>query len=333
MEQNSFVRKAQNFDWASDQTVYVLAYHRVTDEVAMPLEGLDLVSATPQQFDAQMHLLSQEYNPVTAEKIIIAMDGGKPLPRNAVLITVDDGYRDFKEYIIPITQKYGIRPVLFVPTMFVGKGNFWWDLVPRALNNATVAAVDTPLGHIPLSSKEERYRAWNMISNHLRIEPFGTAMKWVDKFCREIAPNMNEIENETLNWEELREVSRLGADIASHTHSHPILSHIPLDQVRNELRISQDLINQNIGRVLPIFAFPDGRAFAMSKELIPVLRSEGFKLAFTKVGGRANLNKDEPLQLPRIDVYRGLSLAQFHIHLTQIYHFWKSLSKSNSYQA
>ncbi|MFH1634623.1 MAG: polysaccharide deacetylase family protein [Chloroflexota bacterium] len=305
------------------QSLYVLAYHRVIEpDSQMP--GLDMVSATPAQFDAQMQLLAREYHPVTAEDVLNAFDRGTPLPRYAVLVTVDDGYRDFQDTIFPIASRYGIRPVLFVPTQFMGQGYFWWDRLPLALSSARVNEIDTPVGRFSLRTATGQTQALARLSDYVRVQPFEQARQWVEDLCNEIAPDLPDSGHATLDWGELRALARAGVDIASHTHSHPILSHVSLEQARREIRLSQDLIAREIGRVLPIFAFPDGRHHAMNQALLPVLQSEGFRLAFTRIEGRARLDRDEPLQLPRLGVSLPMSLAQFHLHLTPLYDIWKN---------
>ena len=46
--------------------------------------------------------------------------GGTPLPKGAVLITFDDGYRDNLERAAPVLQKHRYPAVQFVPLAYVG---------------------------------------------------------------------------------------------------------------------------------------------------------------------------------------------------------------------
>ncbi len=295
----------------------VLAYHRV-DEVNSSLSQrlyYDLVSATPKQFDEQMRLIAACFNPVSAEDVLNALHGGKPLPAQAVLVTVDDGYRDFKEIIFPIAKKYGVQPVLFVPTAYVGEGVFWWDLLYNAINNTTLTQIDTFIGNFTLQTKAAKLSAFDALANQVRMQSFDKARFEIEKLCSEITPEDKLNVSYTLNWDELRVLSREGVTIAPHTHNHPILSHIPIEKARNEIRTSMNLIKQQIGQLLPVFAYPDGRDYAVNNELAAVLKEERVDIAFTMSDRISRIKQDNPYFFPRLTPFSD-SLPRFHLRLT-----------------
>jgi peptidoglycan/xylan/chitin deacetylase (PgdA/CDA1 family) len=314
---------SQRLDRDADQPLYVLAYHRVAQHNHGSRLDPTLLSASPAQFDDQMRLLAQRYHPVSAEEALKAAEDGAPLPRNAVLVTVDDGYRDFQEAVFPIANRYGIRPILFVPTGFVGRGVFWWDQLYDAIQRTPFPEIPTPLGPLSLRSPEEKKQALERLRAYVKQSPFRSAQREIEALCEEIAPSASPPERATLDWDELRALAQAGVTIAAHTHTHPILSHIPLDQVGDEIRASQRFITQEIGQALPIFAFPDGTAQAFTPEVVSLLGSEGFKLAWTMVEGRTCLRRDDLLRLPRLVVRGAMSLAQFHLRLIPVYDLWK----------
>ena len=315
-EQANILRLTQFPRHEAGNHLIVLAYHRVA-EVDSPLSNrlYDLVSATPRQFDEQMRLLSTCFHPVLAEDVLNALNGGKALPAQAVLVTVDDGYRDFKETIFPITQKYGIYPVLFVPTAYVGDGIFWWDRLFNAITNTNLHQIDTFLGQFSLDGKEAKHIAFDALANHVRMQPFEKALAEIEQLCDSVTSDGNQNIPYTLNWDELRILSKAGATIAPHTHTHPILTHIPIEKARDEVRVSMDLIKQQIGRPLPLFAYPDGRDHAVSKDLAPMLKEEGIEMAFTMSDRISRLKQDDLQLFPRLTPY-SVSLPQFHLRLT-----------------
>jgi peptidoglycan/xylan/chitin deacetylase (PgdA/CDA1 family) len=327
-EASGVIRALQAIGRGGDNPVYVLVYHRVDDPDRKPPIGMNLVSATPAQFEAQMRLIARHYHPITAEDVVNAIARSAPLPADAVLVTVDDGYRDFKDTIFPIAQRYGIRPVLFVPTAFVGEGRFWWDRLFLALEATTAPQTESPVGRLPLRAPAERAAAFNALANYVRQHPsFEQGRAEIETLCESLAPGSGSGERATLDWDELRALARQGATIAAHSHTHPILAHIPLEQARREIRQSQSLIEREIGSALPILAYPDGRSNALNAELPLLFREEGFVVAFTMTNRCAYLKRDPSLQLPRVVVSRRYTLEQFHLYLTPVHQKWTQLKR------
>lgn len=299
----------------SDNWVYVLNYHRVDYPEHHPWLGSNVISTSPEEFQKQMNLISNHYHPVTAKEVINSIRTGTKLPKEATLITVDDGYQDFKEYIHPITHSLGISPILFVATHFVGENIFWWDKLYHIIFSEDRTNIVSDIGRLPLQTSEQKEFALKSLSTHLKQIPFTQAMKWIEEHFNPQDP----IPVYTLGWDELRALSKEGVTIAAHTHTHPILTQISIEEARLEIQKSQQKIQQEIGEALPIFAFPDGKPYATNNDLVQVLSDEGFQIAFTTVEGRANLVQDNPLLLPRLGIWEGLNLGRFHFHLTPIY--------------
>jgi peptidoglycan/xylan/chitin deacetylase (PgdA/CDA1 family) len=299
--------------------LYVLAYHRVDEYAHRPWLDPALISAAPAQFEAQMRLVAERYHPVAAPQVLDALAGRQPLPSDAVLVTVDDGYRDFAEVIFPITERYGIRPVLFVPTAFVGQGLFWWDKLYMAICNCPRPEISTPFGVISLRSPEEKQAGAERLREEVKALSFEAGKQFVHSLYADFAPKGLASEPVTLTWDELRGLARRGVTVAAHTHTHPLLSRIPFAQACEEIRTSQAIIRREIGQTLPIFAFPDGKPEFITPELIEFLRGEGFEFAVTTSEGSAPLTAMNALCFPRIGLWPVHSLAAVHFHLTPVY--------------
>jgi hypothetical protein len=104
----------------------VLMYHKIGDPPAG--SKLKKLWVSKKDFRRQMaYLLDHGHHPVTLAEIARLLDGGKPVPTKAVVITFDDGYRNNLENALPILKEFGFRAVLFVVTNAAGKDNFWHD--------------------------------------------------------------------------------------------------------------------------------------------------------------------------------------------------------------
>jgi peptidoglycan/xylan/chitin deacetylase (PgdA/CDA1 family) len=91
----------------------VLMYHKVNDAPANPL------SVSTRSFREQQAFLAERYRVVALDDVMTSLEGTRPLPPRAVLLTFDDGYRDNLTNAYPVLKEFGHRAVLFAPTDFI----------------------------------------------------------------------------------------------------------------------------------------------------------------------------------------------------------------------
>lgn len=98
------------------QTIPILCYHRFGS-------GAGKLQVTPAVFEAQMDYLAQNrYRVIPLKSLIGFLEGKEPLPRKAVVITIDDGYRSTYDVAYPILKQHGFPATLFLYSDFVGAG-------------------------------------------------------------------------------------------------------------------------------------------------------------------------------------------------------------------
>jgi len=96
------------------QAITILAYHRFGPRASN-------LTVTPAAFEAQMaYLASQGYSVIALDRLPGFLEGREPLPRKAVVITIDDGYRSTFEVAFPILRKHGFHATVFLYSDFVG---------------------------------------------------------------------------------------------------------------------------------------------------------------------------------------------------------------------
>jgi peptidoglycan/xylan/chitin deacetylase (PgdA/CDA1 family) len=61
-----------------------------------------------------------------------------------------------------------------------------------------------------------------------------------------------------LDWSQLAELTELGVEVGSHTHTHPQLDTMRNDAVADEIRCSKGLLEDALGCEVPSFAYPHG---------------------------------------------------------------------------
>src|SRR5262249_7527774 len=87
-----------------------------------------------------------------------------------------------------------------------------------------------------------------------------------------------------LSWADLRKLAAEGFDVGGHTRTHPILSGIPGDRLREEIEGCKEVIEHGIGARIRNFASPNGWRDDYSSEAVAVARA-GYRAAVTSIPG------------------------------------------------
>jgi peptidoglycan/xylan/chitin deacetylase (PgdA/CDA1 family) len=106
------------------QLVPVLCYHHVADRC-------DSSFCTPTSVFAQhMKVLKEEgYTVISTAELSEFLAFRRAIPKKAVVINFDDGYRSTYDIAYPIMKKYGFTATFFIYTSFIGasKNALTWD--------------------------------------------------------------------------------------------------------------------------------------------------------------------------------------------------------------
>lgn len=99
-----------------------------------------------------------------------------------------------------------------------------------------------------------------------------------------------------LAWAELRELAGAGLAVGSHTWSHPDLTRLRVDSVRDELRRSRAALEDRTEVRVPSFCYPRG----LWSQRIEPLVGEVYELAVVGGGGRTSAHRLRPLRIQRV---------------------------------
>lgn len=98
----------------------ILMYHSVSDTVETHRAAYFQVCTSPGQFRGQMEYLRRnQWQGVTLAEGIRRMNAGEDLART-VVITFDDGFRDFYSAAFPILRDLGFNATMYLPTAYIG---------------------------------------------------------------------------------------------------------------------------------------------------------------------------------------------------------------------
>lgn len=115
--------------------------------------GVDL-SVPPQAFEQQMAWLALSgYTTMTMHEFDEVRAGKIGLPEKPIILTFDDGYRDFYTSVFPVLKKYHLKATSFVITGFVGEPAYMtWDMIKEIDRSGLVEVGAHTVTHLDLSA-------------------------------------------------------------------------------------------------------------------------------------------------------------------------------------
>jgi peptidoglycan/xylan/chitin deacetylase (PgdA/CDA1 family) len=267
----------------------ILNYHRIGDAQKTPYDS-DTFSCTADEFDWQVRHLKARFSIVNLESALDIVHGRAKPERTSVLLTFDDGYRDNFDEAFPILRSHGVCATFFLATAFVGTNSLpWWDIVAYIVKTS-------PQGRISLKypapaefdlSPPRRERSIAEIIKLLKT-PAVTDAEWfiggLEKACGSKRP-AGGAQRCFLSWDEAREMQRNGMCFGSHSHTHPILSKLPYAEQLEELRLSREILERELGRAIDTLAYPDGQEQSFNDLTFKALAQARYSTAFSYYSG------------------------------------------------
>ncbi|MBI1818395.1 MAG: polysaccharide deacetylase family protein [Deltaproteobacteria bacterium] len=294
-------------DWISPGAV-ILAYHRIAEPACDP-HGL---TVSPREFAEQMEVLRRYARPMRLHDVVNRLNG-RSLPRDAVAVTLDDGYADNLHAAKPILERFDIPATCFVTTSAIDSPTgFWWDEVARAFLQPTILP---PQLCLTIGGRDYRWSLDTAPIANARAHTFQAVRELVrvaahDEQQRVLAelrawsgvPADSNSDGCTLTLAELQQLAAGElVEIGAHTLTHPVLSTLAPDAQRAEIAGSKHQLEQWLGRPVTSFAYPYGGALAFNATSVTAARAAGFTSACVLDARRARRGAD-PFRLSRVMV-------------------------------
>ena len=144
-----------------------------------------------------------------------------PTPPRPVVLTFDDGFRDFYTAAFPVLQEFGFSATMYLPTAFIQ------DPGPRTNDHGPTTAKH----ELPSRPRPGRQQG-KVSSSH----PF--------------------VGKKFLTWPEVRQLHAAGIEFGSHTVNHPKLVDLDWPEIESEISKSKSEIKHQLGAPVTSFAYP-----------------------------------------------------------------------------
>jgi peptidoglycan/xylan/chitin deacetylase (PgdA/CDA1 family) len=297
----------------------ILAYHRVRelDDADVFDFDINLISASPQQFREQMQLVRQHYDPMSFHDLIVAIDTGRPLPAQPLIVTFDDGYEDNYSVAFPILHELGVPATFFVSTGHIDNGTpYVYDWLVHAICLTTADWLQVPELGID-QALPDTLAGRREVADELLFELKGldaatqtAVISRMEDAWGMPAPRTH-AECRPMTWDQLREMQLAGMEIGSHGVSHRILAKLlPVEMVA-EIRESKQSLERELGVTADVISYPVGGPDAYDERVIAAAKEAGYRMACNYLTGVNRLPSMPHHALRRLHVEREMDLAWF----------------------
>ncbi|HVP11349.1 MAG TPA: polysaccharide deacetylase family protein [Phycisphaerae bacterium] len=291
----------------NDLCINIVAYHSIAQETNVLTAGTDL-RHDPAEFERHLDYLVEHYRPVSLSELVTGLESGRP-PRRAVVITIDDGFADSIRQAAAILFRRRIPATIFPVTSVIGNTDLMWQhklawllanghesLVRDALRAEHYPAIGEGESIVDFTRRCFRADLPDILECVLR-RTGGTG--------RELAGRMRPY----LEPEDIAHADRQFVEFGNHTHTHPVLSALTIEQQRAEIVTARDAIISLAGRPPFALAYPFGLKRHYNTESQRVARETGHRAALD-LRRRINVGRVHPFELSRKPAPRG-SLENF----------------------
>ena len=294
--------------WFNRHRPLVLLYHGVTDHKSFPgIENYHGKHISATDFQRQIRWLKKHFKIVSLKEMENNLEAAADQPLCA--LTFDDGYKNNFDQAFPILQTEAVTATFFLTGNFIEKRQpLWTDRLEFAINHCEQLNLTLNFAGqqqvFSLRRPHEKISANIVINRYLKHCSGKTRLFQLREieeknnlvFSFETAPNYS-----PLSWTEIKIMSRAGMIFGNHTLNHPILSQLSSAEQEKEIYQSQKLIAGRLGTVSH-FAYPNGQSGDWDVETLRILRSLGWRYAWTTNPRRIRPAKEIPLLLPRLTI-------------------------------
>ncbi len=114
--------------WDRSFRVPILVYHSISQEPARGKAKAAKIATDPFTFRQQMRfLITDGWNPAGLSQVVAWLRDGTRPPDKTIIITFDDGLRDFYTHAFPVLQEHSFPATVFLPTDFIGTSRRSFD--------------------------------------------------------------------------------------------------------------------------------------------------------------------------------------------------------------
>jgi len=257
------------------------------------------------EFEKDLDVLLKYNNPIGAEDILICLNENKAFPKNAFLLTFDDGFRESYDVVAPILESKGVPAIFFINPAFINNNALFLRcktslLIHELINSKNNELINQYRNHFNLPGASQ-IKIIEMLKSIKINNPsilddlaFKTGYSFSD-FLKKHQPY--------LTTEQMMSLKKRGFSIGAHSMTHPYYEQLSLLEQMEQTLQSCNFVKEQAGMTNQYFSFPF-KDENISQLLLDELKKSGIDLFF---GLQNQKNEIENKMIHRFNAERSFT--------------------------
>lgn len=274
--------------------VTILTYHHIKGDHDTGGSGV-----TISRFKDQIGKLKKYFHIVPFDELFGALGGEKPMGRNVLGLTFDDGYDDFYRFAYPELVRENLPAMVYLVSHAIEhQVPIWTDRLASIIELS-----DSRELHIKLNGSELCYNISTDAAKKAALSEIKTKLKRVsDQDRKEVLAQLDktyerqlaglEADTNMMNWDQIREMRAHRISFGAHSMTHPILTRLDETDAAAEIEGCKKLIEERLGVPVFDFCYPNGEKEDFNESIKAMVKHAGYRSAATTIFGRNGRNTD-----------------------------------------
>jgi peptidoglycan/xylan/chitin deacetylase (PgdA/CDA1 family) len=266
-------------------TIFML--HHVRPRLDAEFQPNHHLEVEPEFLRAMLaHLRALDVEIVSMDEAHARLSTGN-FARRFACFTLDDGYRDNRDFALPVMREFDAPMTVYVASDFAdGTGRLWWVALERVLAkaNAIEVPIDGMVTRFDTSTPAAKQTAFDRLHDWLRTLPGEHDMqREISALCTQHDVDESGIAHDLcMSWDELKAFANDPlVTIGAHTITHCNLAKQTEATATFEITTSRMRIEAALQRPVSHLAYPYGDRIAAGTREFALAKAAGFKTAVT----------------------------------------------------
>jgi len=276
-----------------ESSLVMLLYHGVTSGPSIGIENFSRKHIDANEFERQMSLIKRKCTVLSIEDVVDIALREQSWPKNPVVVSFDDGFKNNATIAAPILDKFQIPAVFYICAgMIETNCMFWVDQIEDCINLTERYRICIELDSVvtfELGSPEDRIQAVSAIKAFCKKSDVCDKNRILANLMEAtgVTPSFNHATNyKMMSWDEVKSIDRNSLfTIGGHTLYHDSLSAQTAENMRLDIQISLGLLEYNLQHSVKHYAYPEGQAYDYHQNVIDTLKEFGVVCSPTAIEG------------------------------------------------